>query len=163
MAYADDKRIRELIDRDSLQLSDFMPLDRAGLIAARKFTVQDLVDLANGNIAWPGVYSGSTNPDNALGEDGSTYYKYVAGTSFGVWYKQSGSWSELFNFTFGSQTLSVTLDSNGEYDFTGVIAKAFPVVTIYDSSGGVSTYAYNNTTKKVTNGVPGEAIKLTYA
>lgn len=59
-------------------------------------------------------------------------------------------------------TYSVTLDSNGEYDFTATGIRTSPAVTIYDSSGNTASYFYNNTTKKITGGVPSEAITVTF-
>ena len=59
-------------------------------------------------------------------------------------------------------TYSVTLDSNGEYDFTATGIRTSPAVTIYDSSGNTAPYFYNNTTKKITGGVPSEAITVTF-
>lgn len=59
-------------------------------------------------------------------------------------------------------TYSVTLDSNGEYDFTATGIRTSPAVTIYDSSGNTAPYFYNNTTKKITGGVPSESITVTF-
>ena len=61
-----------------------------------------------------------------------------------------------------SRTFSVSLDSSGEYDFTANSIREFPVVTIYDASGNTAPYFYNNTTKKITGGVPSEAITVTF-
>jgi hypothetical protein len=60
------------------------------------------------------------------------------------------------------RTFSVSLDSSGEYDFTSESIREFPCVTIYDSSGNTAPYYYNNTTKKITGGVPSEAITVTF-
>jgi len=60
------------------------------------------------------------------------------------------------------RTFSVSLDSSGEYDFTANSIREFPCVTIYDSSGNTAPYFYNNTTKKITGGVPSEAITVTF-
>ena len=60
------------------------------------------------------------------------------------------------------RTFSVSLDSSGEYDFTSKSIREFPCVTIYDSSGNTAPYFYNNTTKKITGGVPSEAITVTF-
>jgi len=60
------------------------------------------------------------------------------------------------------RTLPVTLDASGEYDFTSESIREFPVVTIYDSSGNTAPYFYNNTTKKITGGVPSESITVTF-
>lgn len=56
----------------------------------------------------------------------------------------------------------ITLDSSGEYDCTAFGLREFPSVTIYDSSGNTAPYYYNNTTKKITNGNPGEAINVRF-
>jgi len=60
------------------------------------------------------------------------------------------------------RTFSVSLNSLGEYDFTSQSIREFPCVTIYDSSGNTAPYFYNNTTKKITGGVPSEAITVTF-
>lgn len=60
------------------------------------------------------------------------------------------------------RTLPVTLDASGEYDFTSDNIREYPSVTIYDSSGNTAPYYYNNTTKKITGGVPSEAITVTF-
>jgi len=60
------------------------------------------------------------------------------------------------------RTFSVSLDSSGEYDFTLDNIREFPAVTIYDASGNTAPYFYNNTTKKITGGVPDEAITVTF-
>lgn len=60
------------------------------------------------------------------------------------------------------RTFTVTLDGSGEYDFTSEGIREFPVVTIYDSGGNTATYYYNNTTKKITGGVAGESITVTF-
>lgn len=59
-------------------------------------------------------------------------------------------------------TYTITLDANGEYDFTATGIRTSPAVTIYDSSGNTATYFYNNTTKKITNGIPSETITVTF-
>lgn len=162
MAYEDDKRIRDLTTGSSMPLNWRFPLDFTGLTAAEYRTLQQLIDTVNDNLELPNITSGSTNPDNAFGNDGDTYYKYVTGSVFGVWFKSIGVWNQLFEIDLGSVPYPVTLDANGEYDFTGIITKAFPCVTIYDSSGNTAPYFYNNTTKKITGGVPSEAITVTF-
>jgi len=57
--------------------------------------------------------------------------------------------------------ISITLDGSGESTAQTAV-RDFAVVTIYDSSGNTAPYYWNNTTKKVTNGVPGEAITLAW-
>ncbi|MDF3076122.1 MAG: hypothetical protein K0S09_11 [Sphingobacteriaceae bacterium] len=76
-------------------------MDRTGFPIAKKFSIQQLIDLVNQNVVKQQLYTGSANPDNAVGNDGDTYYKHVAGTSFGVWYKVSGAWGELFTISLG--------------------------------------------------------------
>lgn len=82
----------------------------------------------------------------------------VAETGNQVTYRSTiGALRNLFMRTF-----SVTLDSNGEYDFSLNSIREFPTVTIYDSSGNTAPYFYNNTTKKITNGNPNESITVTF-
>lgn len=61
-----------------------------------------------------------------------------------------------------ARTFTVALDASGEYDFTADSIREYPCVTIYDSSGNTAPYFYNNTTKKITGGVPSEAITVTF-
>lgn len=57
--------------------------------------------------------------------------------------------------------ISITLDGSGE-SAAQTSVRDFAVVTIYDSSGNTAPYYWNNTTKKVTNGIPGESITLAW-
>lgn len=104
------------------------------------------------NTAYPSVGIGQKVACPNLSVSGATLYLKVTST---VWY------SIPLNHP-SSRTFAVTLDSSGEYDFTLNNIREFPTVTIYDSSGNAAPYFYNNTTKKITNGIPSETITVTF-
>lgn len=160
MAYEDDKRIRDLNTGSSMPLNWRLPLDFTGLAAAEYRTLQQLVDIVNDNLLLPNITAGSTNPDNAFGNNGDTYYKYST-SAFSVWFKVADIWGQLFEIVL-NRTFTVALDSSGEYDFTSDNIRTSPAVTIYDSSGNTAPYTYNNATKKITNGIPNETITVTF-
>lgn len=68
--------------------------------------------------------------------------------------------AELRSFV-NPDPIAITLDSNGESSAQTSV-RDFAVVTIYDSNGNTAPYYWNNTTKKVTNGNPGESITLSW-
>jgi len=109
-------------------------------------------------------WGGSTAPSDLDGSDGDVYFYADGSNNVVVYQKISGSWAAKGSFSVDNsgQTIPVQLDSNGEYDFSGSGIGEFPNVTIYDSTGNTASYFYNNTTKKVTNGVPGENITVRF-
>ncbi len=94
---ADDKRIRELLAEAGLLLSDYIAVDRFGWLEAHRFTVQDVINLANANVVKQNATSGTTNPDNAAGANGDFYYKIPADSSSLTHYQKiGGAWSHIF-------------------------------------------------------------------
>ncbi len=117
---ADDKRIRELqTTAGQIPLNWRLPFDYTDLIAAEYKTMQLLVDTVNANLNLPESYTGATNPDNALGTNGSTYYKYVAGSTFGIWFKSGGVWTQFFEISLSSTKVEINKTQSAIADFGG--------------------------------------------
>lgn len=83
----------------------------------------------------------------------------IAVPSDNVTYKRT--WGEIKSEAQG-RLFAISLNASGEYDFTADNIRAFPSVTIYDSTGNITNYFYNNTTKKITGGTPSEAINVRF-
>jgi hypothetical protein len=150
MAYADDKRIRELQTGSSMPLNWRLPFDFTGLAAAEYRTLQQVIDTVNDNLELPEITSGASNPDNAFGNDGDTYYKFVSGSVFSVWVKALGAWGMLFEIDLDTSIAPITFtsDASGEYDFTSEDLPEYPGVTLYEN-GQTTPATFDNTTKKL--------------
>lgn len=150
---ADDRRIRDLALLDSLLLNDRLPMDKAGLTEAKYYTPQMLLNLMAGNIVNPSITAGTTNPDNAVGNNGDTYYKYLVGESFGVWTKVAGAWSELFNLVLSKliTKAGANVHVDGYIDLNAEVnIPPFPTVAVYingDQMGSVAQW--QATTKRL--------------
>ena len=154
---SDDKRIRDLSLLDSLQLNDLLPMDRTGLPAALKYTPQMLLDLMSANMPIPGIYSGATNPDNAFGNNGDTYYKYVEGSTFSVWTKSSDVWDQLFEINLGGITFTGDTDASGNITATTGTSK---LIAVYE--GDVLVRPEYNKSTKVLSGLNPEVTITAY-
>lgn len=135
---ADDKRIRELQTDTALPLNWRLPFDFTGLVAAQYRTLQQVIDVMNANRDLQQTLSGSANPDNALGNNGDTYYKFDAGTEFAVYFKTNDVWGLLF-----------TIDLAGRIYFTdnsrtGIVCdKTVGTVTLADIATDFPTISTN--------------------
>lgn len=143
MAYADDKRIRDLATGVTMPLNWRLPFDYTGLAAAEYRTLQQIVDIVNGNITLPNITSGATNPDPAFGNDGDTYYKYVSGATFGVWFKTNGAWGQLLSINLGPIIFTGTTDASGNITAT---TGTNELVSVYEGNVLVRP-EYNKSTK----------------
>lgn len=158
---ADDKRIRDLQTDTPLPLNWRLPFDFPGLPEAQYRTVQQLIDLAVQNSPLQEVFTGSTNPDNALGNDGDTYYKYIAGASFGIWYKINDSWGLVVQIPLLSKLTIVKAKTDIVDAGGGNWYMEYRIGASTSIDAGVMPYAitvaYNDGSKDIVKSVPASA------
>ncbi len=97
----DDKRIRDLQELSELLLSDFLPVDRPGFLAAMRISVQQIIDLFAGSAPIQNLSGGSVNPDDAAGSNGDIYIKgTLNGNSISFYQKLNDIWVNIISFNF---------------------------------------------------------------
>lgn len=95
---ADDKRIYDLQLLAAVVANYSLPVDLAGNLAAKKITIQQLVDYVIANSSGVGVYAGNVNPDNAFGNNGDIYFTVpVDGSRLQLFKKAENVWGSVFN------------------------------------------------------------------
>lgn len=119
-----DKRIYQLQEDDPV-LNAFLAFDLLGYTEAKKVSVQNLLDFLQENVAVNISFNtGSTNPDNTIGEDGSIYIK-IGSNRLDFYQKEAGAYELKGTFETsgggGSSALTFTLnvDIDGFVDLSG--------------------------------------------
>lgn len=105
----DDKRIRDLQQEISPFASDFLAIDRPGWTAAKRMTVQQIINMAAESSPFIKAYANTNNPDDAFGNNGDLFFTIPSnGSSLKLSQKISDVWATVFVLPLSSDPATVT-------------------------------------------------------